>query len=122
VAWRLVIVTVPLFTVIVNGAEPPDPLLRVMVHDPTRCGVTVAVKMWPLPDGFETVTSAVAPLPHAASGVTVICDVGTDTVMVTFCAYAEPVPEKVSELGETLSVPGGRASPVGSGGGLAEPP
>ena len=97
----------PLLTVTVNCAEPPCGLLTVMLHVPAFCGVTCAVNVLPFCDGFDTATSAPAvPALHAASGVTVSVDVGTETVMVTSCAYAEPVPENESELGAEAQRPG----------------
>ncbi len=119
---RLETVTAALLTVTVNCADPPEPLVSVIVHVPTCWGVTVAVKTLPLCIGFATVTSALLPVPHAASGATVIVFVGTDTTMVTFCANAAPVPENVSELGLTLSWPAGAGVPVVNCGAFAPPP
>ncbi|MDQ6942927.1 MAG: hypothetical protein M3169_10510 [Candidatus Eremiobacteraeota bacterium] len=119
---RLLTVTVALFTVTVNCADPPCGLETVIVHVPVFWGVTVAVNVFPFCDGFATATSALLPVPQAALGVTVSELVGTFTVMVTFCANALPVPENVSELGLRLSCPAGPWLPVGNGGGSAPPP
>lgn len=112
-----------MLTVTVNCAEPPCGLLTVTVHVPEFSGVTLAVNVFPLAVGFATwASSPLVPALQAASGTTVSDAVATFTVIVTVCAYAEPVPENVSELGLRLNWPGGGGLPVGSDGGFVPPP
>ena len=114
-------VTEPLFTVKVTVTEAPAPVLTVAEQLPGFWGVTTSLNVRPDPLGVPNVTIALLPLPQEPTS-TETEDAAAVEVIVTVCAYAEPVPEKVIELGFAVSLPGGAGVPPENGGVLLPPP
>ena len=118
---RFETVTEGAFTMNVTVAEPPAGLEIATVQVPAFCGVTRSVNERPVPLGGPNVTMAAAPVPHAEVSA-LIAGTATLVVTVTVCANDGPTPENVIALGDAESCPGGAATPVKNGGGLAPPP